>query len=98
VKQIPSKVVISLIGRPQNVFHDEPSAGVDPVARRWIWKFIKDNMTVRTVLLTTHAMDEAEALCNRFGIIAPWTSALNIFLDLYHVVISLLLFLDMIFK
>jgi len=61
-------VAISLIGGPQIVFLDEPSAGVDPVARRWMWKFIKDNMSGRTVLLTTHAMDEAETLCNRIGI------------------------------
>jgi len=61
-------VAISLIGGPQIVFLDEPSAGVDPVARRWMWKFIEDNMTGRTVLLTTHAMDEAEKLCNRIGI------------------------------
>jgi len=61
-------VAISLIGGPQIVFLDEPSAGVDPVARRWMWRFIKDNMTGRTVLLTTHAMDEAETLCDRIGI------------------------------
>jgi len=61
-------VSISLIGGPRIVFLDEPSAGVDPVARRWMWKFIQDNMTGRTVLLTTHAMDEAENLCNRIGI------------------------------
>jgi len=61
-------VAISLIGGPQIVFLDEPSAGVDPVARRWMWKFIEENMTGRTVLLTTHAMDEAEKLCHRIGI------------------------------
>jgi len=61
-------VAISLIGGPRIVFLDEPSAGVDPVARRWMWKFIQDNMNGRAVILTTHAMDEAENLCNRIGI------------------------------
>lgn len=61
-------VAISLIGEPQIVFLDEPSAGVDPVARRWMWKFIEDHMTGKAVLLATHAMDEAERLCTRIGI------------------------------
>jgi len=61
-------VAIALIGGPRVVFLDEPSAGVDPVARRWIWKFIQDKMKGRAVILTTHAIDEAEILCDRIGI------------------------------
>jgi len=61
-------VAIALIGGPRIVFLDEPSAGVDPIARRWIWKFIKDKMAGRAVILTTHALDEAEILCDRIGI------------------------------
>jgi len=53
-------------------------------------KFMEDNLTGRNVLLTTHAMDEAEKLGNRIGIIAPRKPGLNIFQDLYHVVLSLL--------
>jgi len=72
--------------------------GVDPVARRCMLKFIEDKLTGRTVLLTTHSMDEAETPGNRIGIIAPWKRVLNIFLDLYHVALFLLLFLKMTFK
>jgi len=52
------------------VLLDESVAGLDPVTQRWMWKFIPDNTTGRTVLLTTNVMDEAESLCNRIGIMA----------------------------
>lgn len=66
------------IGQPQIVFLDECSTGVDPVARRDIWKLISDMVTggdipdeERTsVILTTHSMEECEALCPRIGIMA----------------------------
>lgn len=61
-------VAIALIGDPLIVFLDEPSTGVDPVARRFMWKFISDTMSGRSVILTTHSMDECEALCHRIGI------------------------------
>jgi len=53
------------------VLLDESIAGVDPVTQRWMWKFTPDNMTGRTVLLTTktNVMDEA-SLCKRIGIMA----------------------------
>jgi len=72
--------------------------GVDPGTRRCMLKYIEDKLTGRTVLLTTHPMDEAETPGNRIGIIAPWKRVLNIFLDLYHVALFLLLFLKMTFK
>jgi len=50
------------------VLLDESIAGVDPVTKRWMWKFTKDDVTGRTVLLTTN-VDEA-SLCNRIGIMA----------------------------
>jgi len=52
------------------VLLDESIAGVDPLTQRWMWKFTQDDMTGRTVLLTTNVMDEAESLCNRIGIMA----------------------------
>jgi len=65
------------IGEPQIVFLDECSTGVDPVARREIWQLISDMVTrgsneeERTsVVLTTHSMEECEALCPRIGIMA----------------------------
>jgi ABC-2 type transport system ATP-binding protein len=63
-------LALALIGRPSLVFLDEPTAGMDPHARATTWELIRalrdDGVTV---VLTTHAMDEAEQLCDRVGII-----------------------------
>jgi ABC-type multidrug transport system ATPase subunit len=61
-------VAIALIGDPEVVLLDEPSAGLDPVSRRNLWRVILTTMSNRAVILTTHSMEEAEALCRRIGI------------------------------
>lgn len=61
-------VAIALIGDPEVVLLDEPSAGLDPVSRRNLWRVILTTMANRAVILTTHSMEEAEALCRRIGI------------------------------
>jgi len=61
-------VGISLVGNPELVFLDEPSSGMDPGARRFLWDLISEAMHGRSVILTTHSLDEAEALCGRIGI------------------------------
>ena len=63
-------VAISLIGNSQIIFLDEPSTGLDPVSRRQLWKVIERAKKGRVIILTTHAMEEAELLCDRIGIIA----------------------------
>eukprot|EP01084_Bolivina_argentea_P163656 284676_1 len=61
-------VAQSMIGNPPIIFMDEPSTGMDPVSRRFMWKFINHTMAGRAVILTTHSMEECEALCDRVGI------------------------------
>jgi len=63
-------VGIALIGDPSIVFLDEPSSGMDPDARRFMWKLISSTMAGRSVILTTHSMEECEALCGRIAIMA----------------------------
>uniref|UniRef100_A0A673ZQ15 ATP-binding cassette sub-family A member 2 n=1 Tax=Salmo trutta TaxID=8032 RepID=A0A673ZQ15_SALTR len=60
---------IALIGYPSLVFLDEPTTGMDPKARRFLWNLILDILkTGRSVVLTSHSMEECEALCTRLGI------------------------------
>jgi len=65
-------VGIATIGRPPLVFLDEPSTGMDPVARRFMWDVIarisSNAEAPCSVILTTHSMEECEALCGRVGI------------------------------
>nr|XP_036863486.1 ATP-binding cassette sub-family A member 2 isoform X3 [Manis javanica] len=60
---------IALIGYPAFVFLDEPTTGMDPKARRFLWNLILDLIkTGRSVVLTSHSMEECEALCTRLAI------------------------------
>ncbi|KAE9065120.1 hypothetical protein PF010_g28336 [Phytophthora fragariae] len=64
-------VAIALIGSPPIIFLDEPSMGMDPVSRRFMWDVIADTSTrgkESTIVLTTHSMEECEDLCSRVGI------------------------------
>jgi ABC-2 type transport system ATP-binding protein len=55
---------------PQVLFLDEPSAGLDPQTRILLWEIIREyNQAGKTVLLTTHNMEEADALCQRLAIV-----------------------------
>ena len=63
-------LALALIGKPNLVFLDEPTAGMDPHTRATTWTMIRElRDRGTTVVLTTHAMDEAEQLCDRVGII-----------------------------
>ena len=62
-------IAATLVNDPEVVFLDEPTAGLDPQARRNLWDFVQSiNSQGRTIVLTTHYMEEAEFLCNRVAI------------------------------
>lgn len=61
-------LAVALIGDPKVLFLDEPSTGMDPEARRSLWSVIAEVARSRSVVLTTHSMEECEALCSRVGI------------------------------
>jgi ABC-2 type transport system ATP-binding protein len=58
------------VGNPELLFLDEPTTGLDPQSRRQLWSLIEDfKSSGRSILLTTHYMDEAEKLCDRVAIV-----------------------------
>jgi ATP-binding cassette subfamily A (ABC1) protein 3 len=64
-------VSIAMIGNPPLIFLDEPSTGVDPQAKRFMWDIVSKISTLKkqsAVIITTHSMEEAEALCTKMGI------------------------------
>ena len=62
-------ILLSTVGNPNVVFLDEPSTGLDPVNRRFIWKMIKEIKKKSSVILTSHSMSEAEFLSDRICVI-----------------------------
>jgi ABC-2 type transport system ATP-binding protein len=63
-------LLLAIINQPQIVFLDEPTTGLDPQARRNIWELIKElRAEGRTIVLTTHYMEEAQELCHRLAVV-----------------------------
>jgi ABC-2 type transport system ATP-binding protein len=61
-------IAMALIGEPKVLFLDEPTLGLDVLARRELWKVIKELKSRITIILTTHYMEEAEALADRIAV------------------------------
>jgi len=62
-------VATALVGKPDLIFLDEPTTGLDPTSRRQIWEIVESLIGAgKTILLTTHYMEEAERLCDRVAI------------------------------
>ena len=67
-------VALALIGRPKVMLLDEPTTGVDPAARRKIWETINNiRKSGTSIILTSHSMEECEALCDRLAIMVQGT-------------------------
>ena len=61
-------IAMAVIGNPKVLFLDEPTLGLDVLARRELWKIIEEIKKNTTIILTTHYMEEAEALSDRIGV------------------------------
>ena len=63
-------VANSIVGNPSVVYMDEPSTGLDPASRRQLWDVISKAKRDKSVILTTHSMEEADVLCDHLGIMS----------------------------
>lgn len=63
-------VAIALIGDPKMIFLDEPTPGMDPISRRYVWDIIEEAKKGRAIVLTTHSMEEADILGDRIAVMA----------------------------
>eukprot|EP01029_Cantina_marsupialis_P023816 TRINITY_DN5_c0_g2_i1.p1 TRINITY_DN5_c0_g2~~TRINITY_DN5_c0_g2_i1.p1 ORF type:complete len:1536 (-),score=457.58 TRINITY_DN5_c0_g2_i1:174-4625(-) len=61
---------MTLLGQPPIIFLDEPTTGLDPETRQKVWEIINNAKPGRSIILTTHSMEEADALSNRIAIMA----------------------------
>lgn len=61
-------VAMATVGNPDILILDEPTTGLDPASRRQVWEVLENIKDGRCVILTTHAMEEADHLCTRIGI------------------------------
>ncbi|OMJ17002.1 ABC transporter A family member 2 [Smittium culicis] len=63
-------VLIATIGNPKVAFFDEPTTGMDPVNRRHVWRYLERFKKGRTIILTSHSMEEADVLSDRVAVMA----------------------------
>lgn len=63
-------IAVSLVSKPKVLFFDEPTLGLDVLSRRELWKIIKELKGKMTIVLTSHYLEEIEALCDRVSIMS----------------------------
>ena len=63
-------IAMALVTEPEILFLDEPTLGLDVIARRELWETIKELKAKMTIVLTTHYLEEAEALCDRIAVMS----------------------------
>ena len=63
-------IAMALAGNTKILYLDEPTSGMDPVSRRAIWDILKELKKEKTIILTTHQLEEAEFLADRIGIMS----------------------------
>jgi ABC-type multidrug transport system ATPase subunit len=63
-------IAVALIGDPTVMLLDEPTSDLDPISKRAIWEIISELKEDKSIILTTHSLEEAEVLCDRIGIIS----------------------------
>ncbi len=62
-------LALAMLNRPELIFLDEPSTGLDPQSRRYLWKIVEDiKNDGKTIIMTTHSMEEAQFLCDQIAI------------------------------
>jgi ABC-type multidrug transport system ATPase subunit len=86
-------IAIALIGFGKVIFLDEPTTGLDPEVRRLIWEIINKAKQGRTIILTTHSMEEAEVLCQRIGIMSKGALRCLGVSEPVFIILSLLIFI-----
>ena len=78
-------ILLSTVGNPKVVFLDEPTTGLDPVNKRFIWSMIQKIKSDKAVILTTHSMEEADFLSDRIGVIVEGNfKCIGTSIDLKH--------------
>jgi len=66
-------VAMACVGNPQIIILDEPTTGLDPLSKKWVWSSIQKLKKGKVVILTTHSMEEADLLGDRIGIMGHGT-------------------------
>ena len=65
-------IAICSVGDPKIIYLDEPTTGMDPVSKRFVWKLIEQLKKDKAIIMTTHSMDEADILSDRLAVLGRY--------------------------